>query len=130
MRFRLQRRLNIKRGLGLNVSKSGGSLSVRTKAGSVGAKGFSIRTGIPGISYRKGWGKTSGVGPLIGLILSLFALVSALISLIVPVMKFLFWLFIMVPANLIVWFATTLFDLAVYLIQRRKAEATETHNAR
>ena len=40
-------------GIGLNLSKSGISSSIRTKYGSFGSTGFSIRSGIPGLYYRK-----------------------------------------------------------------------------
>jgi hypothetical protein len=53
MGFRFNKRINIGKGFGFNISKSGISPSVRTKLGSFGTKGFSIRTGIPGLSYRK-----------------------------------------------------------------------------
>lgn len=54
MGFRYQKRVKLGKGVGLNVSKSGVSPSLRTKYGSIGSKGFSIRTGIPGLSYRGG----------------------------------------------------------------------------
>ncbi len=54
MGIRYQKRIKLGKGVGLNVSKSGVSPSLRTKYGSIGPKGFSIRTGIPGLSYRGG----------------------------------------------------------------------------
>ncbi|MTI24997.1 DUF4236 domain-containing protein [Fulvivirga kasyanovii] len=60
MSFRYQRRINLGKGSHLNISKSGASFSKRTKFGSVGSRGFSIKTGIPGLSFRKRWGKSSG----------------------------------------------------------------------
>lgn len=54
MGFRYQKRIKISKGAGINISKSGVSGSFRTKYGSIGPKGFSIRTGIPGLSYRGG----------------------------------------------------------------------------
>jgi len=50
--FRIQKRINLGKGLGLNIGKTGISTSYRSKAGSIGSKGYSIRTGIPGVSYR------------------------------------------------------------------------------
>ena len=44
---------------GFNISKSGISASVRTGMGSFGTKGYSIRTGIPGLSFRGSWGSGS-----------------------------------------------------------------------
>src|SRR5688572_4296568 len=40
---------------GVNASGSGGSVSYRSRHGSIGTKGFSPRTGIPGLSFRQGW---------------------------------------------------------------------------
>lgn len=53
MGFRFNKRINLGKGLGFNVSKSGISPSVRTKIGSFSSKGFSVKTGISGVSYRK-----------------------------------------------------------------------------
>jgi uncharacterized membrane protein len=60
MGFRFQKRVSLGRGLGINLSKSGTSASVRTRSGSIGTRGFSLRTGIPGLSYRGSWGKGGG----------------------------------------------------------------------
>ena len=67
MSFRIQRRLNYGSGLGLNLNKSGASPSLRTHFVSVGAKGFSIRTGIKGLYFCQSWGKGSN-GAIIGMI--------------------------------------------------------------
>jgi len=56
MGFRFGTRTNLGKGFGLNISKSGVTPSVRTKFGSISSKGFSVRTGIPGVSYRKSGG--------------------------------------------------------------------------
>lgn len=56
MGFRYHKRINLGDGVGINVSKSGVSTSVRTKYGTIGSKGFSIRTGIPGLTWRSGFG--------------------------------------------------------------------------
>lgn len=53
MSFRIQKRINLGKGIGLNVSKSGITPSIRTKSGSLSTKGYSVKTGISGISYRK-----------------------------------------------------------------------------
>jgi hypothetical protein len=58
MGFRFQKRINFGSGFGLNLSKSGVRASFRTKRGSIGSNGFSIKTGIPGFSYRKSFGKS------------------------------------------------------------------------
>jgi len=61
MGFRYYRRVNYGNGWGLNISKSGISSSVRKSWGSIGSKGFSIRTGIRGLSYRSSFGKYGGL---------------------------------------------------------------------
>lgn len=53
MGFRFSKRINIGKGFGFNISKSGVSPSVRTKLGSFSSKGYSLKTGLPGLSYRK-----------------------------------------------------------------------------
>ncbi|NHM05694.1 DUF4236 domain-containing protein [Flavobacterium sp. CYK-4] len=70
MGFRFQKRINLGKGLGLNISNSGISPSLRTKSGSISSKGFSVKTGIPGVSYRKSY-KSSGCLLLIVLYISL-----------------------------------------------------------
>jgi len=40
---------------GFNISKSGVSASIRTSMGSIGTRGYSIRTGIPGLYFRGSW---------------------------------------------------------------------------
>jgi len=60
MGFRFSRRINIGKGLGLNVSTSGITPSLRTKFGSINTKGFLIKTGISGTSYRGSFGKSGG----------------------------------------------------------------------
>lgn len=78
MGIRYQKRFGGTKGFGLNFSGSGISSSYRTKYGTVGSKGFSIRSGIPGLSFRSsyGRGKDKGVTALIilGLIVSGFIL--------------------------------------------------------
>ena len=53
MGFRFSKRINLGKGLGLNISKTGITPSVRTKLGSFSTKGYSIKTGVPGVTYRK-----------------------------------------------------------------------------
>lgn len=60
MALRYQKRINLGRGAGLNLSKSGVSASYRGRHGSIGTTGFSLRTGIPGVSFRQNWSKKSG----------------------------------------------------------------------
>lgn len=62
MGFRYQKRIGGNKGLGLNLSGSGISSSYRTKYGTIGSKGFSIKTGIPGLSFRSGYGRGKDKG--------------------------------------------------------------------
>lgn len=80
MGFRFGTRINLGKGLGLNVSKSGISPSLRTKAGSLSTKGFSVKTGIRGVNYRNNFGKSSGcmVFLLLGLSISIGIIKSLL----------------------------------------------------
>lgn len=68
MGFRFQKRINLGGGLGLNVSKSGISPSVRTKGGTISNKGFSVRTGVSGVSYRKSFQSSKSSGCLLLLV--------------------------------------------------------------
>ena len=65
MGFRYQKRINLGKGFGLNISKSGVSPSFRTKRGSLSSKGYSIRSGIPGLTYRKTFSKVKNSGCLV-----------------------------------------------------------------
>ena len=77
MGLRYSRRVGGNRGWGLNISGSGVSSSYRSRYGSVSARGFSIRTGIPGLTFRSSWGrgKNKGAGALI--MLALLAVLAA-----------------------------------------------------
>jgi hypothetical protein len=75
-----RKRINLGKGFGFNLSKSGVSSSQRTRFGSFGSKGFSIRTGIPGVYYRSTFKKGSGcLVLLLPFILSVIVLVWILI---------------------------------------------------
>jgi hypothetical protein len=78
MGFRYQKRINLGKGIGLNISKSGISPSIRTKAGSISSKGYSIRTGIPGASYRKTFSKSSKSGCVLTLLVFISLTVTSL----------------------------------------------------
>lgn len=52
MGFRFQKRIKLGGGLGLNISKSGISPSLRTKMGTFSKYGYSVKTGIPGVKYQ------------------------------------------------------------------------------
>lgn len=128
MGFRFQRRVNLGRGLGLNISKSGISPSVRTRYGSLGTKGFSLRTGIPGLTYRQGFGRKSGGGAIVGLILIVIALLPFLFQLTVMVVRVLAvvaaWLIqilIIAPFNLLCWLGQSLADYIASRMNRTGA---------
>ena len=78
MGLRYQKRIGGNNGFGLNLSGSGISSSYRTKYGAVGSKGFSIRSGIPGLSFRSGYGRGKDKGMtaiiILGVIVAGFAL--------------------------------------------------------
>lgn len=113
MGFIFQRRLNLGQGIGFNVSKSGVSPSVRTKYGSIGSKGFSVRTGIPGFYYRKRWGGKSKDGLLdlivFGILFLFFFLTWEIISI----------LFLLI-FNLIKWIILTVYDIIIYSLNSKK----------
>ena len=71
MGFRFSKRINLGGGLGLNISKSGISSSLRTKGGTISNKGFSVRTGSQGASYRKSFNSSKSSGCLLALIIYL-----------------------------------------------------------
>jgi hypothetical protein len=73
MGFRYQKRIKLGKGFGLNISKSGISPSYRSKSGSVSSKGYSVRTGIPGLTYRKGFRKG---GCMLAFVIGLFMLTT------------------------------------------------------
>ncbi|TCN59839.1 DUF4236 domain-containing protein [Flavobacterium circumlabens] len=52
MGFRFQKRVKLGGGLGLNISRSGISPSLRTKMGTFSKNGYSTKTGIPGVRYQ------------------------------------------------------------------------------
>ena len=60
MGLRFQKRVNLSKGVGLNLSSTGVSASHRSKYGSIGSKGFSIKTGIPGLTFRQNFNKKNG----------------------------------------------------------------------
>ena len=89
MGFRFYKRVNYGDGVGLNVSKSGISPSIRTSLGSFGSKGFSIRTGFPGLSYRGSTGKNGAIILLITLaVTGVFIIAYNLIRLIFYILSF------------------------------------------
>lgn len=132
MSFQFQRRLNLKSGWGINISKSGFSPSFRSKYGSVSTKGVSVRTGIPGISYRHRVKKGSGSGAILGLMMLIISLIPFVINvaltalqLSIKLLMVAYWLFIIVPLKLLLWVILTLRDFYIY----KKSQQIENENA-
>lgn len=87
MGFRIQKRIKINDKFGVNVSRSGLSPSFRGKKGSLSRRGLSLRSGIAGITYYKGFsrGKKSSLSKtlftLTGIGVGLFIVVRYLFRL-------------------------------------------------
>ena len=111
MGFRFQRRVNLGGGWGLNASGSGGSMSYRTSSGSIGTKGFSLRSGIPGLSYRQSWGK--GSGAVVGIAMLVVAVVAVAVQLLIYLIP-LIW-------QCLTWLVLTIYDFCIYGTQQFKA---------
>jgi len=73
MGLRFYKRIKLGKGFGLNISKSGIRPSFRSKRGSVSSRGFTLRSGIPGLNYRKNFSQSSKGGCMLILFL-MFAL--------------------------------------------------------
>lgn len=72
MGFRFQKRIKLGKGLGVNISKSSITPSYRSKRGSVSSKGYSIKTGIPGLTFRKTFSKKGNSGCVVTLLIVFF----------------------------------------------------------
>lgn len=68
MAFKFHKRINLGKGFGLNISKSGVSPSLRTKRGSISKRGVSFKTGIPNLTFRKNFSQ-KGKGCLLNMTL-------------------------------------------------------------
>lgn len=83
MGLRFQKRIKISKRFGINISKSGISPSYRTKRGTISSKGYSIRSGIPGLTYRKTFSKSSRKSGC--LLLFMFFLATSILLLILTI---------------------------------------------
>jgi hypothetical protein len=128
MGFKFQHRLNYGSGLGLNLSTSGASPSFRSRMGSISAKGFSIRTGVPGLSFRRSWGKGPG-GAIIGLTTTIVTL-----GIVIGLKVFLVlcglaiaaaWLITALVFNLSVWIVLTTRDFVKYTLDKRREKPAQ-----
>jgi hypothetical protein len=111
MGFRYHKRVGSSKGWGLNISGSGLSTSYRSKYGSIGSQGFSIRSGIPGLTFRSGWGggKNKGSGALI-----IFAIMGTILF---------FYITAVILYNLthlLIWSGTELYHWGLRIYYRRK----------
>lgn len=75
MGIRFQKRINLGKGFGINISKSGITPSLRTKSGSISTKGFSIKTGVPGVTYQKRISSNKSSGCMVILIIPISILI-------------------------------------------------------
>ena len=112
MGFRVQKRFGGNKGIGFNLSKSGISPSFRSKSGSISFKGFSVRTGIPGLTFRGGW-KTKGYD---NFALLLFFLTISLSIFFIKVF-ILFWVNIVLFSW---WIIKTVFKISIFLFSKIK----------
>jgi hypothetical protein len=95
MALRYHKRINLGKGVGVNVSDSGLSGSVRTKMGSIGTRGFTLKTGIPGLRYSAAWAKSPpgliilfALMALTGIVLVIYNLVRLIIYLVARLYDF------------------------------------------
>lgn len=122
MGLRYQKRIGGNKGFGLNLSGSGISSSYRTKYGTVGSKGFSIRSGIPGLSFRSGYGRGKDKGVTALIILSIIVAGFALYYSIVILYNF---------ALFLIWSTTETRKLILreYYLWQEKKELRNSENA-
>ncbi len=113
MPLNYRKRVSLGNGVGLNVSQSGVSTSLRTRQGSIGSRGFSIRTGIPGLSFRGTLGRAKGNE-------AVFILMAFLVLGTVVIIGLLIWNLIRFSA----WLLRVAYDR-----MRRKTVATEALDA-
>jgi hypothetical protein len=128
MAFRVQRRVGLTRGLGLNVGKTGASVSKRGRFGAIGTGGLSIRTPIKGLQWRVNW-KRSGPAALIVLgVWLIYSMAMLTLGLLLLGLRLLWslariglWLFVLLPLNILQWVGLTVYDL----IKQRSSASSE-----
>jgi hypothetical protein len=109
MGFRLQRRVSLGKGSFMNLSGSGLSFTQRTKWGSYGTRGFSIRSGIPGFYYRKRYKK----GDMTGVVVLLASLV---IGVLIEVALFVIFVFVKVVLVCLAFLLTVLWEVSKWCV--------------
>jgi hypothetical protein len=129
MGFRLQRRVSLAKGTFMNVSGSGLSFTRRTKWGSYGTRGFSIRTGIPGLYYRQRYSKKGDMSGIIVLLVMLAAWIAWILIQAALLVAFIVFKIALICLALIItvswevtkWCALTSWDFSKYCFERWQA---------
>ena len=111
MGFRYYKRVSNSKGWGLNISGSGLSSSYRSKYGSIGSKGFSIRSGIPGLTFRSGWGSGKNKGTVAMIILAIMGTLFIVYSSIIVLYNLI---------RLLIWGGTEVYHFGMRLYYRWK----------
>jgi hypothetical protein len=111
MGFRYHKRVSNSKGWGLNISGSGLSSSYRSKYGSIGSKGFSIRSGIPGLTFRSGWGSGKNKGTVAMIILAIMGTLFIVYSSIIVLYNLI---------RLLIWGGTEVYHFGMRLYYRWK----------
>lgn len=100
MPFRYQRRINFGGGWGFNLSLRGISTSYRSRYGSVGPRGFSFKTGIPGLTFHQSW---KGFGILEFVVFSCLLVFNLFISILWFLVELVFIYLLPIAIQLILW---------------------------
>lgn len=125
MGFRLQRRISLGKGSFMNLSGSGLSLAQRTKWGSYGTRGYSIRTGIRGFYYRKSYGKK---GDAVGTLLVVLILSATWVVMLVAVQVVLVIVRVVIVCvayaiAALWWCVLTSWDFSKYCVEQWRARS-------
>jgi DNA segregation ATPase FtsK/SpoIIIE-like protein len=116
MGFIFHRRIRLFGGLGLNVSKSGVSPSLRTAFGTIGLRGLTFRTGIPGLHWRKRWNSKSA-GDFFLIVFTLWLMFIAVAASLVIAFYLLVLLY-----EVLRWLVLTLYDLYRWIFYRENPQ--------
>lgn len=111
MGFRYHKRVSNGKGWGLNISGSGLSSSYRSKYGSIGSKGFSIRSGIPGLTFRSGWGSGKNKGTVAMIFLAIMGTLFIVYSAVVVIYNLI---------RLLMWGGTEVYHFGMRVYYRWK----------
>jgi len=92
MGFIYSKRVRAGKNTSINVGNSGVSVSKRTKWGSFGTRGFSIKTGVPGLTFRKSYGRGKNALPMLLLFITAYATIGISYLIISNIFRFIIWL--------------------------------------